>query len=298
MGLGILRRWKQRRITVNGWASEYRIILQSWHLSQKTTKNRLTCQRHLCDQIGSMQLRDVRASDIAQAVNALAESGRRVTARRMLYEADSLFYQAIIAGVMDHNPATPLRPPSAPVSRSRLSWEHYLAIYQWSVDNGPDWYPCALRLALVSGQRRSDIVRMHDDHIVDEHLRVEQYKTGARIELPLALRLDAVDTTLGEVIDDCSGRGGYLLQKRNGTRYSEGYISTLFADACREALQGHDWGEKTPPTFHEIRSLSERLYRAQGIDTQTLLGHRRQSMTDEYNDDRGLSADAWKRVAL
>ncbi len=34
---------------------------------------------------------------------------------------------------------------------------------------------------------------------------------------------------------------------------------------------------KTPPTFHEQRSLSERLYRAQGIDTKTLLGHKVQA---------------------
>ncbi|ENA5523494.1 tyrosine-type recombinase/integrase, partial [Escherichia albertii] len=44
---------------------------------------------------------------------------------------------------------------------------------------------------------------------------------------------------------------------------------------------------KTPPTFHEQRSLSERLYRAQGIDTKTLLGHKVQATTDRYNDTRG-----------
>lgn len=41
------------------------------------------------------------------------------------------------------------------------------------------------------------------------------------------------------------------------------------------------------PTFHEQRSLSERLYRDQGVDTQKLLGHKTQKMTDRYNDDRG-----------
>ncbi|HCJ5889806.1 TPA: integrase, partial [Klebsiella pneumoniae] len=37
----------------------------------------------------------------------------------------------------------------------------------------------------------------------------------------------------------------------------------------------------------EQRSLSERLYREQGIDTQKLLGHKTMKMTDRYNDDRG-----------
>jgi len=43
----------------------------------------------------------------------------------------------------------------------------------------------------------------------------------------------------------------------------------------------------TPATFHEIRSLSERLYREQGVDTRLLCGHSHQKMTDRYNDLRG-----------
>lgn len=43
----------------------------------------------------------------------------------------------------------------------------------------------------------------------------------------------------------------------------------------------------TPPTFHEQRSLAERLYREQGMDTQRLPGYKKQTQTDKYNDDRG-----------
>jgi phage integrase len=53
-----------------------------------------------------------------------------------------------------------------------------------------------------------------------------------------------------------------------------------------------------PPTLHEVRSLAERLYRAQGVDTRILLGHRRQQMTDRYNDDRGLSRKQWQYLPL
>lgn len=53
-----------------------------------------------------------------------------------------------------------------------------------------------------------------------------------------------------------------------------------------------------PCSLHEIRSLSERLYREQGIDTMILLGHKHQSMTDVYNDDRGLSRGQWKTLQI
>lgn len=36
-------------------------------------------------------------------------------------------------------------------------------------------------------------------------------------------------------------------------------------------LAGIDWGEGSPATFHEQRSLSERLYKEQGLDTQNYL---------------------------
>ena len=44
--------------------------------------------------------------------------------------------------------------------------------------------------------------------------------------------------------------------------------------------------------------LPVRLYRSQGIQTQHLLGHKNQEMTDKYNDDRGLTAAEWKRLAI
>lgn len=52
---------------------------------------------------------------------------------------------------------------------------------------------------------------------------------------------------------------------------------------------------KTPPTFHEIRSLASRLYNKQGIDDQALLGHKSGTMTAAYRDVRGAE---WVEVAL
>ncbi len=48
---------------------------------------------------------------------------------------------------------------------------------------------------------------------------------------------------------------------------------------------GLTWPERSAPSFHEQRSLSERLYREQGINIQKLLGHKSQAMADKYNDD-------------
>lgn len=66
---------------------------------------------------------------------------------------------------------------------------------------------------------------------------------------------------------------------------------------CREQA-GIRCIKGSPTSLHECRSLSERLYRAQGINTMTLLGHSTQAMTDLYNNDRGLTRGEWKTLQL
>lgn len=297
----LLRRWKQRRTTVSAWAVEYEEILRSWHLSHKTTCNRLNCVRHVCHHLGGQYMQDLRPADIARMVTAIWRDGRAFTARRVQYEAESMFHHAMIAGLVDRNPVTSLKAPPAAVARSRLSMEHWQAIHEWASRHGQPWFAYALRLALVSAQRRSDLIAMRKDHVIDGHLRVAQQKTGMRIELPLSLRLEALGVTLGDVItesDDYRRPGMYLLRKRDDVPFGAASLSASFASARDRALDRSEWGDKLPATFHEIRSLSERLYRAQGVDTRMLLGHRRQSMTDQYNDDRGLTDGDWKRLEL
>ncbi len=70
-------------------------------------------------------------------------------------------------------------------------------------------------------------------------------------------------------------------------------ITTTFKKA--RIRSGITWMEGTAPTFHEQRSLSERLYREQGLETQKLPGHKTQRMTDKYNDDRGKE---WTVITL
>lgn len=82
-------------------------------------------------------------------------------------------------------------------------------------------------------------------------------------------------------------------QAIRGGRVSANAITTTFKKA--RIRSGITWMEGTAPTFHEQRSLSERLYREQGLETQKLLGHKTQRMTDKYNDDRGKE---WMVIAL
>ncbi|WP_227660218.1 tyrosine-type recombinase/integrase [Hafnia paralvei] len=134
-------------------------------------------------------------------------------------------------------------------------------------------------------------------------LHVEQGKGGARIAIPLALRCEALNLSVRDVIARCRDRSlsKYLvhhIKKKGctniGDPVSKGSLSKKFS-ACREAVNIPTVKDKTPSTFHEQRSLSERLYRKQGINTQILLGHSDPKMTDLYHDERD---NKWVIVAL
>lgn len=81
-------------------------------------------------------------------------------------------------------------------------------------------------------------------------------------------------------------------QAERGAQVKSNTLTTNFSRA--RDLAEIDWGNGSPATFHEQRSLSERLYKEQGVDTQKLLGHKTQQQTDRYHDDRGKG---WSKVA-
>ncbi len=119
-------------------------------------------------------------------------------------------------------------------------------------------------------------------------------KTGSKLAIPLSLKLNAIDWSLRDVVARCRDYAvsPYLVHffratsmAERGAQVKSNTITMNFSKARDKAEI--NWGEGTPATFHEQRSLAERLYDAQGIDTQKLLGHRSPQQTAKYHDDRG-----------
>lgn len=270
-------------------------------LSYRTIRSKRSTLKHITAALAGRELGTIRPWEVARIVKTIHDKGLFVTSRQVLYQLNSMFDVAILEGWIDTNPATPVKRPPAPVKRQRMTLEQWHLIHDYGRENFPPWFFHAMRLALVTGQRRADIATMHERHVRDGHLFVVQQKTGARIAIPLGLRMDALGCTVGDVVRECMlyapTDGGYLLRSPQTKRQvAEHSLSNRFWNA-RKAVCPHT-GPGTPTSFHEIRSLSARLYRLQGVDTQTLLGHAKASMTEIYEDDRGLTKDAWRYVSL
>jgi integrase len=262
-------------------------------ITRSTMYNQRRLLLRIAKLLGSTRMDRVTPPDVMALIRSVQGEGFSNTAQKVRKMLSRLAYECIEAGEIPAgcNPARAVRSPPAPVQRTRLSlemWREMLTVAE------REWYPYLYRgmlLAVVTAQRRGDIARMRFEDVVDGCLRVEQEKTGARVAIPLALRCDASGWSVGEVIDLCRDGSGspYLLHTvHNPPRYLHPLNLSRHFGRLRTAVCGEWRDEGTPPTYHEQRSLAERLYSDQGIDTRKLLGHRRQSMTDTYNSTRRL----------
>ena len=276
-------------MTVNEWVGKYLSIIDSSDLSDRTKQARHIYARIFCHHFGKRRLKSLKRLELREMYLTEREHAPH-RGRALLMFVKLCLKEAVIEGLIDSNPADHIKTSRPPVVRRRLGVETFWQIYNRAPEN--HYFRVAMALAIITAQRRSDLVKMRFDDVVDGYLHIRQVKTGAKVALPLTLKSPLFDISLGELVKQCKRRNtkgfAYLLQNERGNPVKGESLSTWFAD-CRGTRNKGD------PSFHELRSLAERLYRMDGLDTQTLLGHKNQSQTDEYND---LRDDGYKKLVL
>lgn len=294
-------------ITVTTWLDRYLAIqqerLETGDIKLNSVKQKKKPVELLRQHSGMMYLKDITTLEIAEVVDMVKAQGYNRMAQVVRTTLIDVFKEAQHAGHVPpgYNPAQATRQPRNRVIRERLSLDEWKAIYA-AAEHHPPYLQCAMLLAVVTGQRIGDISRMKFTDIWDDMLHVEQEKTGSKVALPLSLRCEALNISLREVVAKCRDAvvSKYLVHFRHSTsqatrgdKVSASSITTTFKKARNRS--GLSWPDGKAPTFHEQRSLSERLYEVQGIDTQKLLGHKSPQQTARYHDDRGKD---WTVIAV
>lgn len=304
-----LARMKGKRtdITVTEWIDKYIVIqeerLKNNELRPNSFRQKNKPLRLFREHCGMRYLKDIETIDIAEITDAIKNDGFSRMAQVVRMVLVDVFKEAQHAGYVPpgYNPAMATKQPRHKVTRQRLSLEEWKSIYEAAESMQP-YLQCGMLLALVTGQRLGDICRMKFSDIWDDMLHIEQEKTGTRLAIPLELKCDALGLTLRDVVSKCRDAviSKYLVHFRHSTSQatrgdsvSSSSLTTSFKKARNKC--GIEWEKGTAPTFHEQRSLSERLYEAQGVDTQKLLGHKSPQQTAKYHDDRGKD---WTVIAV
>lgn len=226
-----------------------------------------------------------------------------------------VFDFAVAKGLAERNPAEmTLRKREGEKVRQRHTVEGVTKIL--NAKTTPDWLKRAIRLALLSLQRREDLVALKRTDVDMEAnvIRVSPGKTrnyGSPVHLEIEMGPD-----LRAVVQECLAdpvAGPTLLRYRPKARRREqleakeawsaitpDYLTKEFRKA-RDAARAYDY-IKDPmarPTIHELRALGAWMYEQQGFEmeyVQALMGHANEEMTAYYQAGHEQKGPVYRRV--
>lgn len=298
---------KSKCITISSWMDSYEsIVLGHVDYKQQTIRNRRAIFKHIRYLWGTVALDKLRPFEINASLKDMRAT-HPSTSQRILAELRQVYQEAIANNYVENNPAMHVKNFRIRVQRKRLSYLNWKRMYFYAKREHPQrWVRILLLLGVLTGQRRADLAKLKYSDVKDGYLYIEQQKHagkgyGARIALPLNLRMDALNLTLGDVIERSKTygvMGDYMLRKENGEPLELSSMSIRFMECIKAVTDKSDFLPGERPSLHELRSLSARMYQKQGLDTQTLLGHKHAEMTAVYEDDRGLDAKKYKKLIL
>lgn len=244
-----------------------------------------------------MNVSDISAQHVATFLDGIEEKRGANIALSIRSRLSDVFRMAEAKGMIESgkNPVTVTYAPEKKVVRDRLSIEQFHAIRAAA----PVWLANAMLLALLTGQRRDDIANMKFSDIKEGYLHIIQGKSQGQTKLRFdtSIRLAAVNMSIEDAIRQC--RDSVITKHmvhhiktmanyKAGNKVTAAGLTNAFASARVAANIVASEG-KTLPTFHEIRSLAERLYKSEydAAFAQSILGHRNAKMTAVYDDLRG-----------
>lgn len=166
------------------------------------------------------------------------------------------------------------------------------------------WMKNAIDLAMLTTQRRIDIINMKWSDIIDGYLHVAQEKTTDDPEDEFEVSEGAgyvrikIDNELQKVLDRCNdgiespfiihripkrkGRPNIDIVKEHITQLDKQYITKTFSKLVTLTNAYPKYSSKQRPSFHEIRALAIFLHKKAGRSAQALAGHTSAKMTEHY----------------
>jgi enterobacteria phage integrase len=287
--------------TWGDWCNEFEKKLAERTATANTKRTRKSMMARLRRSFDESQAASqISTRDCAQVLQALKDEGKNRMAQSFRSFMVDCFDRMIAAGWRTDNPVKVTDKVEVTVQRGRLTLEAFLALYKATQ---VVWLRNAMALALVAGKDRDSVRNAKFTDFRDGGWWNERSKTGARVFLPMNLRLDVFGMSLDDVVKQCRSTGivsAYLIhqtQRAKGATLGQPlHLDTITRTFSLElAKLNLDFGGKESPTFHEIRSLAARLHKEQGdVDPQDLLSHKDPKSTATYTDGRG----EWIRLVV
>lgn len=244
-----------------------------------------------------MPLKSITTAHVALFLQKIEADSGVATVALVRSRLSDMFRMAETRGMIESgkNPVTSTYLPDYEVVRERLSLEQFIEIRAAA----KPWLRNAMNNALLTAQRREDIANMKFADCREGYLYIIPGKSQGKIRLQQDMKiwLPPAKMTIEDSIKLCRDNfvskflvhhGKAQGQGKPGSSVSVNGLTNAFA-AVRDAVGVQAAKGRAPPSFHEIRSLSERLYKEHyGAEfAQAMLGHKNAKMTATYDDLRG-----------
>lgn len=227
--------------------------------------------RRLAKLFAEFQVEDVQPKNVAKMKRELSATPNM--ANRCLSVLRLILEVAVEDQIIARNPASDVKMLEEKERKRLLTMPELTAIYRAA---GPR-LRVIIDLALRTGQRIGDVLKIKRADLLKEGIRFEQQKTDARLIIPWT-------TELREVVDRANAlhqniRAFTLLHNRRGKAPDYRTVRDQWERACAAA-------KVADAHLHDLRAMSATYAKRQGIDAQALLGHTSAAQTSRYLRDR------------
>jgi integrase len=152
--------------TINELVSSY-LERYAWVRKRSAAEDERILGKDVLPRWGHRKVKDITRRDIVSLLNGIVDRGAPIQANRTLTILRRMFRFAIGQAIIEISPCDRVEAPSSENQRDRALDEEEISLFWRALEAGP-MEPNArriLRLMLVTGQRRGEVVGIHRDEI-------------------------------------------------------------------------------------------------------------------------------------
>lgn len=205
---------RQPKGTMNWLVARWRESSDWSEAAMATRRQRENILKHVLEKIGRMDCTEITKADIRQSKDARKDTP--AAANNFLKTMRALFRWAVEDEILTDNPAE-----GVPLFKLKKGGHQ-----KWTVEEVQqfrDFYPLgtrprlALEIAINTGLRRGDIVRIGRQHLRNGVIEIRTEKTGVQLFIPVLPKLqEALEAgPVGDLVFLCSERTGKSLAKES-----------------------------------------------------------------------------------
>lgn len=252
-------------------------------LAKVTQASYLRAMGYLRPVFGHMAPGDVLPKHIYQYIDIRSEGGKKKRSANLEKSVlASVLGKAVIWGVIHSNPCKEVKRLKT-TSRERLpTWAEIDAFCSVAPALIQVW--CALKVA--TGRRQGELLALRLADLREDGIHFSTAKGGRDVIIEWTDELREVVRAAKALRRD-SVRGLTLFCTRDGAPYSSDGFRSIWQRAMTKALDAGVLQERF--TEHDMRATAATEAKAQGVNAQALLGHRRATTTDIYIRQKGAA---------